>query len=61
MPKNKSVKKHEIGDIIFVKVRNNYWKLKQYIKLIGIVVLTIYRDYKALVGGFDLKQANLTE
>ena len=58
VPKNKTIKdNHKIGDIIFVKLENNYWKLKQYPKVNGgIVALDPFTgDVKALVGGFDFK------
>ncbi len=56
--KKKSIQEtHNIGDIIFVKKENNYWKLKQYPKVNGgIVVLDPYTgDVLALVGGFNFK------
>ena len=48
---------HKVGDIIFVKKENNYWKLKQYPKVNGgIVVINPYTgDVLALVGGFNFK------
>ena len=48
---------HKVGDIIFVKKENNYWKLKQYPKVNGgIVVIDPYTgDVLALVGGFNFK------
>ena len=48
---------HEIGDIIFVKKERNTWKLKQYPKVNGgIVVLNPFTgDVLALVGGFNFK------
>ncbi len=48
---------HQVGDIIFVKKENNYWKLKQYPKVNGgIVILDPYTgDVLALVGGFNFK------
>ena len=55
---NKSLKDiHEIGDIIFVKKENNIWKLKQYPKANGgIVVIDPFSgDVLALVGGFNFK------
>ena len=54
----KSIKDtHEIGDILFVKKENNIWKIKQYPKVNGgIVVLNPYNgDVLALVGGFNFK------
>ena len=49
----------KIGDIIFVKKKNNIWDLKQYPKVNGgIVVLNPYTgDVKALVGGFSFKSS----
>ena len=49
--------KFEVGDIIFVKKENGLWKLKQYPKVNGgIVVLDPFTgDVKALVGGFNFK------
>ena len=58
IPKNKLTKDiHEIGDIIFVKKEKNIWKLKQYPKVNGgIVVLNPFTgDVLALVGGFNFK------
>jgi len=58
VPKNKSTKDiHEIGDIIFIKKEKNLWKLKQYPKVNGgIVVLNPFSgDVLALVGGFNFK------
>ena len=55
---NKSIKDtYEIGDILFVKKENNNWKIKQYPKVNGgIVVLNPYNgDVLALVGGFNFK------
>ncbi len=51
--------RHEIADIIFVKKINNVWKLKQYPKVNGgIVVLNPHTgDVKALVGGFNFKSS----
>ena len=50
---------HKVGDIIFVKNENNSWKLKQYPKVNGgIVVLDPYTgNIKALVGGFNFKSS----
>ena len=49
--------KFEVGDIIFVKKENGLWKLKQYPKVNGgMVVLDPFTgDVKALVGGFNFK------
>ncbi len=60
IPKNKSLSEiHQIGDIIFVKKENNFWKLKQYPKVNGgIIVIDPYTgDVKALVGGFNFKSS----
>ena len=48
---------HEIGDIIFVKNENDSWKIKQYPKVNGgIVILDPHSgDVLALVGGFNFK------
>ena len=47
----------EVGDILFVKKEKNIWKIKQYPKVNGgIVVLDPYNgDILALVGGFNFK------
>ena len=47
----------EVGDILFVKKEKNFWKIKQYPKVNGgIVVLDPYKgDVLALVGGFNFK------
>ncbi len=58
IPKSKTIKDiHKIGDIIFVKKEKNFWKLKQYPKVNGgIVVLDPFTgDVVALVGGFNFK------
>ncbi len=58
IPKKKLIKDiHDIGDIIFVKKEINSWKLKQYPKVNGgIVVLNPFTgDVLALVGGFNFK------
>ena len=49
----------EIGDIILVKKKNNFWNLKQYPKVNGgIVVIDPYNgNIKALVGGFNFKSS----
>ena len=60
IPKNKSIsKRHKVGDIIFVKKKNDIWLLKQYPKVNGgIVALDPYTgDVKALVGGFNFKSS----
>ena len=48
---------HSIGDIIFVKKENSNWKIKQYPKVNGgIVVMNPFSgDVLALVGGFNFK------
>ena len=50
---------HELGDIIFIKRENNFWKLKQYPKVNGgIVILDPFNgDVLALVGGFNFKKS----
>ena len=60
VPKGKSIlNRFKIGDIIFVKKEKNKWKLKQYPKVNGgIVVMNPFTgDVKALVGGFDFKSS----
>ena len=55
---NKQLKSsYKIGDIIFVKKEKNNWKIKQYPKVNGgIVVLDPFTgDVLALVGGFNFK------
>ena len=53
------LEKFSVGDIIFVKKNNNFWKLKQYPKVNGgIVVLNPYNgNVLALVGGFNFKKS----
>ena len=48
---------HEIGDLIFVKKENSKWKIKQYPKVNGgIVVIDPFNgEVLALVGGFNFK------
>ena len=48
---------HKIGDILFVKKENKNWKIKQYPKVNGgIVVLDPFNgNVLALVGGFNFK------
>ena len=48
-----------IGDIIFAKQENKFWKLKQYPKVNGgIVAIDPFTgDIKALVGGFSFKSS----
>ena len=58
IPNKKSIKDvHEIGDIIFVKKKGNFWLLKQYPKVNGgIIVLDPFTgNVLALVGGFNFK------
>ena len=57
---NKSLKDtYQIGDILFVKRENNKWKLKQYPRVNGgIVVLDPFNgNVLALVGGFNYKNS----
>ena len=48
---------HQVGDLFFVKKVNNIWKIKQYPKVNGgIVVLNPFNgDVLALVGAFNFK------
>ena len=58
IPKKKFIKdRFDLGDIILVKKSNGQWKLKQYPKVNGgIIVLDPYTgDVKALAGGFNFK------
>ena len=50
---------HEIGDIFFVKKEKGRWRIKQYPKVNGgIVVINPFNgDILALVGGFDFKKS----
>ena len=60
IPKNKKINdRHKIGDIIFVKKEKNIWRLKQYPKVNGgIVVLDPFTgNVKALAGGFNFKSS----
>ena len=60
IPKNKKISDiHKLGDIIFVKKVQNFWKLKQYPNVNGgIIVLDPFTgDVKALVGGFNFKSS----
>ena len=55
---NKSMQDvHNIGDIIFIKKENKFWRVKQYPKVNGgIIVLDPYNgDVLALAGGFNFK------
>ena len=59
-PKNKSIEDmFEKGDIIFVKKEKNFWKLKQYPKVNGgIVIIDPFNgNVLALVGGFNFKNS----
>ena len=51
--------KYSVGDLIFVKKENQVWKIKQYPKVNGgIIVLDPFTgDVKALVGGFNFKSS----
>ena len=56
--RNKSIQNtHKIGDLIFVKKENSKWKIKQYPKVNGgIVVIDPFSgEVLALVGGFNFK------
>ena len=56
IPKKKVTKDiHEIGDIVFIKKKKDFWILKQYPKVNGgIVVLDPFNgNVHALVGGFN--------
>ena len=60
IPKKKKIQEiHKIGDILFVKKENNIWKLKQYPKVNGgIVILDPFNgDVLALAGGFNFKKS----
>jgi len=60
IPNKKTIfDRFNIGDIIFVKEKNNNWSLKQYPKVNGgIVVIDVHTgDVKALVGGFNFKSS----
>ena len=60
LKQNKSIQEiHEVGDIIFVKKEKNSWKIKQYPKVNGgIVVLDPFSgNVLALVGGFNFKKS----
>ena len=48
---------HQVGDLFFVKKEGNFWKIKQYPKVNGgIVVLNPYNgNVLALVGAFNFK------
>ena len=60
IPKNKLISdRYYVGDIVFVKKKNNYWTLKQYPKVNGgIVVIDPFTgNVKALAGGFNYKSS----
>ena len=59
LKKKKIEEVYDIGDIIFVKKENNMWKVKQYPKVNGgIIVLDPFNgDVLALVGGFNFKKS----
>ena len=60
IPKKKKIQEiHKIGDILFVKKEDNIWKLKQYPKVNGgIVILDPFNgDVLALAGGFNFKKS----
>jgi len=60
IPNKKNISdRFKVGDIIFVKKKNDIWDLKQYPKVNGgIVVIDPYNgDVKALVGGFNFKSS----
>ena len=56
---NTILERFKIGDILFVKKEKDIWKLKQYPKVNGgIIVLDPFSgDIKALVGGFNFKSS----
>ena len=57
--KKKISDRHKVGDVFFVKKEKNVWKIKQYPKINGgIIVLDPFTgDVKALVGGFNFKSS----
>ena len=57
IPRNKLIKTHEVGDILFIKKEGKDWLIKQYPKVNGgIVVLDPFNgNVLALVGGFNFK------
>ena len=60
IPNRKTIfDRFSVGDIIFVKKKNNIWDLKQYPKVNGgIVAIDPHTgDIKALVGGFNFKSS----
>ena len=60
IPNKKSIQDiHNIGDIIFIKKKNNSWFLKQYPKVDGAIVALhpFTGEILALVGGFNFKNS----
>ena len=60
LTKNKTISNiHKLGDILFVKKEKNLWKIKQYPKVNGgIIVLDPFSgDVKALVGGYNFRSS----
>ena len=59
LKKKSIIDSFEKGDIIYVKKEKNFWRLKQYPKVNGgIVVIDPFTgNVKALVGGFDFKSS----
>ena len=57
-PKKLLAEVHKIGDVFFIKKEKNNWKIKQYPKVNGgIVVIEPYNgNVLALVGGLILKK-----
>ena len=57
--KKETKKVHKVGDIFFIKKSNNFWKIKQYPKVNGgIVVINPFTgDVLSLVGGFNFKKS----
>ena len=54
---------HKVGDIVFVKKENKNWKIKQYPKVNGgIIVLDPFNgDVLALVGSFNFRKVSSIE
>ena len=50
---------HKVGDVFFIKKSNNFWKIKQYPKVNGgIVVIDPFTgDVLSLIGGFNFKKS----
>ena len=60
IPQNKTINEiHKVGDILFVKKENDRWKIKQYPKVNGgiIVIDPFTGNVLALVGGFNFKKS----